>query len=248
MAKDNPRDVPRLLAKYQQEAGEKIVFAVRTRRSESILFRVFYWLYKTVHIMLTGRRIRVGNFSVIPRSHLSGLVTVSEMWNHYAAAVFASDQPFVIVSTTRAKRLAGESKMNFVKLVIHGLSAISVSSDIVGVRLILMASSLAVLLLLGLTTMVVLRLFAYIVIPGWAAFSGGILLILLLLMIMLGFIFSLVTLARRSGPNFLALRDYAYFVSKVERVYYKVTSQDDEALRRPEWLTISKQPDARKDF
>jgi hypothetical protein len=96
-----------------------------------------------------------------------------------------------------------------------------VSSDIVGVRLILMASSLAVLLLLGLTTMVVLRLFAYIVIPGWAAFSGGILLILLLLMIMLGFIFSLVTLARRSGPNFLALRDYAYFVSKVERVYYK---------------------------
>jgi hypothetical protein len=74
------------------------------------------------------------------------------------------------------------------------------------------------------------------------------LLILLLLMIMLGVVFSLVTVARRSGPNFLALRDYAYFVSKVERVYYKVTSQDDEALRRPEWLTISKQPDARKDF
>src|SRR5262249_10223862 len=106
---DDPRDVPRLLAKYQQEAGKKIVFAGRARRSESFLFRVFYLLYKVMHIVLTGRRIRVGNFSVIPRSHLRALVVVSEMWNHYAAAVFASQQPFVIVPTTRARRLAGES-------------------------------------------------------------------------------------------------------------------------------------------
>ena len=216
---DDPCDVPRLLEKYQQEAGQKIIFAERTRRSESTLFRVFYWFYKVVHILLTGRSIRVGNFSVIPRSRLSCLVAVSEMWNHYAAAVFTSQQPFDTVSTTRAKRLHGQSKMNFVKLVAHGLSAISVYSETVGVRLLLMAALLITLLLIGITTTMALRLLTDLAIPGWATSATGILLTLLLQTIMFAFVFSFVTLAGRSSTTFLPLRDYGYFVGGVETVY-----------------------------
>lgn len=216
---DDPHDVPRLLEKYQQEAGQKIIFAERTRRSESMTFRVFYWLYKVMHIMLTGRGIYVGNFSVIPRSRLSSLVVVSEMWNHYAAAVFASQQPFDTIPTRRAKRLDGQSKMNFVRLVIHGLSALSTYSDIVGVRLLLVSSLLIVLALVGMASTVVLRLLTDMVIPGWATFTVGILLILLAQVIMFAFIFSFVILAGRSGLTFLPLRDYVYFVGGVETVY-----------------------------
>ena len=79
----------------------------------------------------------MGNFSVIPRERLASLVVVSELWNHYAAAAMRSRQPFCTIPTRRAERLDGESKMNFVGLVVHGLSAISVYSDIVGVRLLI---------------------------------------------------------------------------------------------------------------
>ena len=87
---DDPRDIPRLLDRLRAEGGRKIVFAERSRRSESSTFRVFYWLYRQAHYVLTGQRVRVGNFSVIPRRRLISLVAVAEMWNHYAAAAFRS--------------------------------------------------------------------------------------------------------------------------------------------------------------
>ena len=67
--------------------------------------------------MLTGRSIRFGNFSALPRRRLESLVVVSEFWNHYAAAVFKSRQPFVTVPT-RATRLSGNPQMNFIRLVV----------------------------------------------------------------------------------------------------------------------------------
>ena len=104
---DDPRDVPRLLDRLEAEGGRSIVFAERTKRSESMLFRVFYILYKAAHQVLTGQAVRVGNFSAIPRRRLVSLAAVSELWNHYAAAAFRSRQPCCTVPTRRAKRLRG---------------------------------------------------------------------------------------------------------------------------------------------
>jgi polyisoprenyl-phosphate glycosyltransferase len=56
---DSPADVPRLLARFDQEAASKIVFAERTSRSESLIFMVFYLLYKWLHFLLTGVHVRV---------------------------------------------------------------------------------------------------------------------------------------------------------------------------------------------
>ena len=47
-------------------------------------------------------RVRVGNFSAIPRRRLESLVAVSELWNHYAAAAFQSRQPYCTIPTQRA--------------------------------------------------------------------------------------------------------------------------------------------------
>ena len=127
---DAPTDVPRLLAKFREEGGQKIIFAERTKRSESLVFVAFYKLYKFLHTILVGMGVKVGNFSAIPRARLDSLIVVSELWNHYAAAVVKSQQPFDTIPTRRAKRLSGKSRMNFVRLVAHGLSAISVFGDI----------------------------------------------------------------------------------------------------------------------
>ena len=114
---DDPADVPRLLARCREEGGSKIVFAERTRRSESMVFRTLYHLYRIIHFMVVGHRVRVGNFSVIPVELLRSLTVVSEMWSHYAAAVFAARLPHCQVPTTRAQRLEGASTMGFVSLV-----------------------------------------------------------------------------------------------------------------------------------
>jgi glycosyltransferase involved in cell wall biosynthesis len=218
---DAPEDVPRLVEKYEAEGRRKIVFAERTKRSESLLFRVFYALYRMVHRVLTGSWVRVGNFSVIPRERLSALVATSELWNHYAAAAFNSKQPYATIPTHRARRLDGSSKMNFVKLVIHGLSAISVYSDAIGVRLLLATLAMIGLDLLALAVTLAIRLTTNLAVAGWATTAFGVLLIILLQATMFLFVFSFMILAGRNAASFLPLRDYAYFVGNERAVYRK---------------------------
>jgi hypothetical protein len=212
---DDPHDVPRLLERCRQDGGQRIVFAGRARRSESWVFRVFYGLFRLVHFVLTGHRVLVGNFSIIPRARLESLVVVAEMWNHYAAAAFKSRQPYCIIPTERARRLDGESSMNFVQLVVHGLSAISVYSETVGVRLLIAAFGLALFSLSGLLATVVVRLSTDWGIPGWATSTAGIFLVLLSQAVMLAFVFSFVTLSNRHGSTFLPRRDYAPFIGRL---------------------------------
>jgi len=216
---DDPADVPRLLSRLEEEGNGKIVFAERRRRSESIQFRIFYFLYRLLHHVLTGKGVRVGNFSAVPRRRLSSLVVVTELWNHYAAAVIRSRQPHCMVPTRRGQRLCGRSTMNFVALVTHGLSAISVYSDVVGVRLLVMTVLLALMTLAGICTAVVVRLATSWAIPGWASYTVGLLLILFVQAIMAAFVFSFAILGSRHGSTFLPRRDYSVFIGTLWTVH-----------------------------
>lgn len=210
---DDPADVPRLLERLEELGDGTIVFAERTRRSESVTFRIFYALYRLLHRALTGQGVRVGNFSAIPRRSLASLAVVTELWNHYAAAVFRSRQPYCMIPTERARRLSGRSTMNFVALVTHGLSAISVYSDVVGVRLLVVSLLLASLAVAVMFATVVVRLATNLAIPGWATYTAGMSLIVLVQLIMAAFVFSFMTLGSRHGSTFLPRRDYSYFVA-----------------------------------
>jgi glycosyltransferase involved in cell wall biosynthesis len=216
---DDPADVPRLLSRLEAEGNRPIVFAERRRRSESIRFRIFYFLYRLVHYILTGKGVRVGNFSAIPRQRLSSLVVVAELWNHYAAAVFRSRQPHCTVPTRRAQRLCGRSTMNFVSLVTHGLSAISVYSDVVGVRLLVMSALLALVTLGGICAAVIVRMATNWAVPGWASSMVGLLLILFVQAVMAAFVFSFMILGSRHGSTFLPRRDYSFFVGTLWTVH-----------------------------
>jgi hypothetical protein len=217
---DDPDDVPRLVERFEGEERRPIVFAERTQRSEGPAFRAFYTLYRLAYRMLTGRSIRVGNFSLIPVERLSGLVACSELWNHYAAAAFASKQPHATIPTRRAPRLDGRSKMNFVGLVIHGLSAISVHSEAVGVRLLIASLGTIGLVVLALVATLAVRLTTDLAIPGWATTAFGVLLILLFQATMFLFVSSFMVLSGRNASGFLPMRDYAHFIGS-ERVAYR---------------------------
>ena len=216
---DTPSDVPKLLERYEAGGRQLIVFAERRRRSESLTFRVFYALYRWLHLMATGQHVRVGNFSVLPRHLLYRLVVVSELWSHYAAAVFKAKLPYVSVPTVRSTRLGGRSSMSYVSLVVHGLSAISVYSELVGVRALAISCALALISGAAIGVVLVIRIFTTLAISGWATFTSGILLVILLQSVIFSLLFSFLILANRQGFLFLPARDYRHFVSGLARVY-----------------------------
>jgi polyisoprenyl-phosphate glycosyltransferase len=209
---DRPEDLPELLRAYVGGQGREVVFAARTKRMESLGFRLSYRAYRLVHHAMTGVVVQVGNFSVVPRSAMARLMAVPDLWNHYAASVYRARLPRRLVPLPRGRRLAGESKMNFVSLLIHGLSAMSVFSDQVSARLLTAAVGFAVIAmgLMGVTAGI--RWFTDLAVPGWATFTVGLLLVLVVQLLSFATLFAFLIASRRSSLNFLLTRDAPYFI------------------------------------
>jgi len=216
---DRPEDVPRLAQAYAEAPAGTIIFAARTKRSESLTFAVFYHLYRVLHRILTGFGVRVGNFSLVPFPCLATLSVASETWNHYAAAVFKTRLPHRSVPTERGRRLQGDARMRFVDLVTHGLSAIAVFGDTVGVRLLgaTLAAACAVVLLIAV--LLGLQIFTGMAIPVWATWVCAILAVMVTQALTASLIFVFLVLSGRAGTNFIPIRDYPLFVGGVDRVY-----------------------------
>ncbi len=218
---DDPRDVVRLIEECRRENFTKMIFATRSKRSENLIFRIFYALYKLFYKILTGRTIRFGNFSIVPDKILRRLVVVSEVWNHYAVGALKARVPYQEINTSRSHRLSGSSKMNFVSLVTHGLSAISVYGDLAGVRLLLGTCGLILLSVIGILTVVVVRLVTDLAIPGWATYVVALLLIILMQAVTLSLFFIFLVLNNRNNASFLPERDYSYFISREHAIFVK---------------------------
>ena len=215
---DNPSDVPRLVAEMAAHEGRTIVFAQRIRRSEGFIFTFLYHLYRLAHRVLTGIPVQVGNFSIVPSALLDRLVVVSDLWNHYAAAVFHSRLPFTMIPTPRGRRLAGRSSMNLVSLVGHGLSAIAVFADRVGVR-VLIASIIALLTTL-LVVGVALGQWALTgkAPPVWLPVVAGVALLVVVQAAAAASLFVLHVLFTRAASTFIPARDYRFFIHSDELV------------------------------
>ena len=111
--------------------------------------------------------------------------------------------------------------MSYVSLVVHGLSAISVYNEIIGVRALTAALALMALSLVGIVAIVSIRVFTDLAIPGWATTGVGVLLLVLLQAFLFSMVFSFITLANRQGLSFLPARDYIYFVGRIIDVYQR---------------------------
>lgn len=209
---DSPRDIERLVEMCAETGWRKIVFARRTRRLESSVFKAGYEIYCLLHRAAVGSVLRVGNFSVLPRHLLSALAVDPNLWNHFAAAVIASKLPHITLPTPRGRRYEGQSKLNFTGLVVHGLSALACYSERIGVRVIATAFVLMALSLGGVLAVASIRLFTRIAIPGWATTATGILLILCLQLLTVAFVFCLTVLYRRQSVSFVPLRDTSIYI------------------------------------
>lgn len=215
---DRPQDLPALLEAFAAEGGKKIVFAARVKRLEGLWFRFSYQGYRSLHKALTGVTVRVGNFSIMPPEALGRLVVVSEIWNHYAAAVLRSRIPYTEIPIPRGPRLEGRSRMDFVALLVHGLSAISVFSDVVGARLLALTAFLVAVVTAFIGAIAGVRLFTGLEIPVWAGYATGILLVVLIQALVVSLALVFIIVAGRAAPTFLPVRDAPLFIDRVDEL------------------------------
>ena len=209
---DRPVDISALLAASARHPGY-VVFAGRAQRAESRVFRLWYSVYKLLFHVLTGQAIDFGNYCLMPVAAVRRLVHMPELWNNLAASVMRSRLPYMSVPTVRGSRCAGRSRMNLVALMVHGLSALSVYTDKIFVRVLLAAGLVAGLAGLGIVGVAAIRLSTDLAIPGWATIAIGDLLIILLQILVIVIAASLTVLAGRSNRPIVPIVDCPCFVA-----------------------------------
>jgi len=212
---DRAGDIKHLISAFE-DSPNRIVFAKRTKRQESHTFRFFYRLYKVVHKLLTGKPIAFGNFSIIPGHLLRQVSNVSEIWNHYSGGIIRSKIPYDTIPLERGKRLAGESKMNFTSLILHGLSSIAVSSDIMAIRMLLVSLVFILATIGGIIGVTGVKLFTDLAIPGWASMVVIGLSVILMQMFLISLFLVFTVLTYRMQQFIIPSKHYSDYVGKVE--------------------------------
>ncbi len=192
-----------------------IVVAERRSRVETLKFRLFYIVYKWLFRLLSGRGISFGNFMAMKPSALRRLVAMQELWIHVAGSVLTSKLRVRACPLDRGSRYAGQSKMNFVGLALHGFRALMVFAEDVLVRVGIACALVAVLSVLGSLAAVFLKLFGFAT-PGWFSVALGILLLVFLQTGALTLITLMLTGVVRGGSS--AAVDYRAFVDEVLHV------------------------------
>ena len=215
---DPPEQISTLLQKTEGRTDFSIV-AQRRKRTESLTFRFSYLIYKTVFKILTGKKIGFGNFSLISRKSARRLTMIPDLWNNLAAALLRSRLPLDLVPIDRGRRYAGSSKMNYVSLITHGLSGISVYADTIYARLLVLSVFLVAFTAIVVPTLLTIRVLSPThATPGWATtVTFG--LIMILFQVFLTTVSSILLLLNgRVQRVMLPLLDYKQYIDSIRRI------------------------------
>jgi hypothetical protein len=175
---DLPSTIPSLLEAVDHEAVD-LALAERKSRIETLKFKVFYAVYKHFFKLMTGRVINFGNFMALKQKAVNRLVAMQELSIHLAGAVLASKLRSTACPLDRGPRFAGQSKMNFVGLVLHGFKALMVFAEDVLVRVGIACGLIAALSVIGAGVAIILKMIGFST-PGWFSVALGILVLMLL--------------------------------------------------------------------
>jgi hypothetical protein len=175
---DRPHTISQLLGSLAPDVVE-VAVAQRRKRVETAQFKAFYFIYKLVFQLLTGRQISFGNFMALAPKAVQRLAIMPELGIHVAGAVLVSRLRLVLCPVDRGRRYSGNTKMNFTSLVLHGCRALMIFAEDVLLRICLLCFAVASFSVVSIVVTIVLKSIG-LATPGWFSVALGILLLVLL--------------------------------------------------------------------
>jgi polyisoprenyl-phosphate glycosyltransferase len=170
---DRPEDLTRLVQPLvaAPDARGKLCIARRTKRNESIRFRVLYLFFRAMFKALTGTTVRSGNYAAY-RGWLARRMLSHPYFDLcYSSTLVGLDMATTPVPCPRGQRYEGQSHMNMLRLFMHGVRMMMPFIDRIASRAL---TAFSAMFALGITlsfVVVGIRLFTNLVIPGWATFT-----------------------------------------------------------------------------
>ena len=122
---DRPEEIKELIKKIEPQSDLPIV-CERVKRSEGFFFKFCYFLHKLITFTFTGRSIKFGNFTCLPKEVVKNMTNEKATWSSFSGALSKISKLKIETPSERGTRYFGPSKMSFKNLIVHSLSIIAV--------------------------------------------------------------------------------------------------------------------------
>ncbi len=122
---DRPEEIKVFLDQAKNFKGKTFV-GERVKRSEKMIFKICYQLHKLITLVFTGKSIKFGNYTCLPKSTVEKLVNEKATWNSFSGSLTKINEILTPIPSHRGARYFGPSQMSFINLIKHSLAIISV--------------------------------------------------------------------------------------------------------------------------
>ena len=122
---DRPEEI-KIFLDQVNKFNDKPIVGERIKRSENLLFKSCYQLHKLITLTFTGKSIKFGNYTCLPKVTVEKMINEKATWNSFSGALTKVENDLISIPSTRGNRYFGPSKMSFYNLIKHSLSIISV--------------------------------------------------------------------------------------------------------------------------
>ena len=130
---DRPEEIKLLIEKAKEHPGT-VITGNRVKRSEGFFFRFSYLIHKYLTFIFTGQSIKFGNYTCLPKSTVSKMITEAASWNSFSGSLTKIAKEKKSIPSIRGLRYFGPSKMSFINLLKHSISIIAVFRMTVFIR------------------------------------------------------------------------------------------------------------------
>jgi len=130
---DRPEEIIEFLSQIRN-SNEKTLVGERIKRSENLIFKTCYQVHKLITLTFTGKSIKFGNYTCLPKPTVEKMINEKATWNSFSGALTKIENNLIKIPSTRGTRYFGPSKMSFSNLLSHSLSIISVFKKTVLIR------------------------------------------------------------------------------------------------------------------
>jgi glycosyltransferase involved in cell wall biosynthesis len=130
---DRPEEIKNFIQLAEQSKDQSII-GERTKRSESIFFKLCYLSHKILTLAFTSQSIKFGNFTCLSKSTVEKMLNEKATWNSFSGSLKKIETNLLSIPSIRGTRYFGPSKMSFFNLLKHSLSIISVFRKTVLIR------------------------------------------------------------------------------------------------------------------
>ena len=130
---DRPEEIREFINKINNSNDNAIV-GQRVKRSEGLIFKICYQIHKLITLTFTGKSIKFGNFTCLPKTIVERMINEKATWNSFSGSLTKIENELLSIPSIRGSRYFGPSKMSFFNLLKHSLSIISVFRKTVLIR------------------------------------------------------------------------------------------------------------------